>query len=449
MTDENEGNDLSPELEMPQWQPPSTPSEPPGSPPKKGGKTVVIILAVLLVVAGSAGAAYFLTAEDDPTAAELVASVNKFVAAQKTLSFTGTGRDETSGDFFMNPGDKPRGETGASTVQRFKTEGEVAFPDRSHSKLDMGGLGVSEFLVVGKDVYVRNAQKTSELKDQQWAKLELPPGVVKPETGGPVFDLDDPTSGGPLNMADLLKVGQVPKSFVKEGSVYVLVLKLDPKKVFPDPEQSGTKIDMATMGLRVEKSGKLLGYTISFKGDSIDSTTTLKLKWGGKVTIDAPGEDELDETPGINEAALNSFKDSEILVPAAIPAGWLLDYADVLSAEETTEGCPEASIGYGNPDDPEGGYLDLYLFSSECEGYDPDGGIGSEEFTPGRATEGYISGSDSDGTFAQFVIDGTVVQADTDLTPEEFKQVISSLVKFDPAKKPGEIKGIGIKKEVG
>ncbi len=448
MTDENEGNGLSPEPEMPQWQPPSTPSEPPGPPTKKGGKTVAIILAVLLVVAGGAGAAYFLTAEDEPTAPELVAWAKQFVAAQKTLTFTGTGEVEAS-DESLSPGGRLRGDTGASAVQRFKTEGEAIFPDRSRSTLDTGSLGASEFLVIGDDVYTRKAQKTGELKDQQWAKVELPPGVVKPETGGPVFDPNDPTSGGPLDMADLLKVAQVPKSFTKEGSVYVLVLELDPKKVFPSSEQSGVTIDQSSMTLRVEKSGKVLGYSISLRGDSLDSTTTLKLKWGGKVTINAPGEDELDETPGINEQALSSFKDSEILSPGAIPAGWVLNYADVLSAEETVEGCPQVSLGYGNPDDPEGGYLDLYIFSIECKGYDPDGGTGSEEFKPGGATEGYISGSDSDGTFAQFVIDGTVIQADTDLTSDEFKQVISSLVKFDPAKKPGEIKGIGIKKEVG
>ncbi len=421
----------------------SIPTSPPAG--KKGKRGFLILLALLVLLGGGGGAAYFLSEEDEPTVAELLSAAKKFVAEAKTATFTGKGTTESAEDGL---GGK-EGASGSSFLQRLKLKGEVSFPDRSKTIIDFGRDGALEALVVKDHAYVREAAKTSDLDEELWAKVELPPGVVKPEGDGPILDFNDPTSGGPLSIPDLLAAGKAPKTFTKDDSAYVLDLKLDPGDVLPDPEQTGLEVDLLTLTIRVEKDGKLLSYTLTMKGDAIDSTSTLNFTWGTEVKIDAPGAGEIDATPEIDEEALEKFTDAPILVPEAIPAGWVLGFAGVLSAEETVEECEEASIDYGDPENPEGAYLELYVFSADCDGLDLVAPTGSEEFRPSKASEGYVAGNPDEGWHAQFIIDGTVIQATTDLNPEELATVLAKLVIFDPAKTPGEIKGIGVKKQLG
>lgn len=417
------------------------------SPPagKKGKKGFLIVLALLVLLGGGGGAAYFLSGEDEPTVAELLSATKKFVAEVKTATFTGKGTTESAEDGL---GGK-EGASGSSILQRLNFKGEVSFPDRSKTIVDFGRDGALETLVIKDDAYVREAEKARDLDEELWAKVELPPGVVKPKGDGPVLDFNDPTSGGPLSIPDLLAAGKAPKTFTKDDSAYVLDLRLDPGDVIPDAEQTGLEVDLLTLTIRVEKDGKLLSYTLTIKGDAIDSTSTLDFTWGEKVKIDAPGADEIDVTPEIDEEALEKFTDAPILVPEAIPAGWVIAFAGVLPPEETVEECEEASIDYGDPENPDGAYLELYVFSADCDGLDWPGSTGLKEFRPSNASEGYIAGNPDDGWHAQFIIDGTVIQATTDLNPEELATVLAKLVIFDPAKTPGEIKGIGVKKQLG
>ncbi|MBI1843346.1 MAG: hypothetical protein HYR89_01825 [Actinobacteria bacterium] len=415
----------------------------------KGGKVALIVVALLVVIGGGVAAALLLGGEDEPTAAELFAASKKFVAQATTATVSGSGTVET-GDLGQAPGRGDKvGESGTTVVQRLKLKGQVAWPDRSLMRLDLGSGGVTEALVVAGEVYTRQAEKAAGLDDVLWAKHELPPGVVNPDHGGPILDPNDPSSGGPLALAELLAVAKAPKTFTRDGSAYVLALDLDPKDVLPDPEQTGVAFDRMTLTLRTEKDGRILGYTLVQRGDSVHSDITVNFVWGAKVSIEAPASDELDATPQVNEEAIGAFDASPVLVPAAIPSGWLLTLADVAPADQTAEGCEEVTIDYESPGDSESGYLYLYVFNTDCEGLDLVPPPGAEDFRPGKAGEGYVVGSPDDGWLAQFVVGGTVIQADTDLNPEELAQVMERLVVFDPGQQPGEIAGIGIATQVG
>ncbi|MGC1513203.1 MAG: hypothetical protein WA797_09840, partial [Acidimicrobiales bacterium] len=432
---------------------PSAGGDPPaptvGSGKGRGGKVLLIVVALIVVIGGGVAAALVLGGDDEPSAAELFAASKKFVAQARTATVSGSGTVET-GDLGQAPGGGDKaGESGTSVVQRLKLKGQVAWPDRSLMRLDLGSGGVTEALVVAGDVYSRQAEKAAGLDDVLWAKHELPPGVVNPDHGGPILDPNDPSSGGPLALAELLAVAKAPKTVTRDGSAYVLALDLDPKDVLPDPEQTGVAFDRMTLSLRTERDGTILGYTLVQRGDSVHSDITVNFVWGVKVSIKAPASDELDATPQVNEEAIDAFDASPVLVPAAIPSGWLLTLADVAPADETAEGCEEVTIDYESSGDSEGGYLYLFVFDTDCEGLDLVPPPGAEDFRPGRADEGYVVGSPEDGWLAQFVVDGTVIQADTDLDPRELAQVMERLVVFDPGQPPGEIEGIGIATQVG
>lgn len=425
------------------------PAPPVGSGKGRGGKVLLIVAALLVVIGGGVAAALLLGGDDEPSVAELFAASKKFVAQAKTATVSGSGTVET-GDLSQAPGRGDKvGESGTTVVQRLKLNGQVAWPDRSLMRLDLGSGGVTEALVVAGEVYTRQAEKAAGLDDVLWAKHELPPGVVNPDHGGPILDPNDPSSGGPLALGELLAVAKAPKTFTRDGSAYVLALDLDPNDVLPDPEQTGVAFDRMTLTLRTEKDGTILGYTLVQRGDSVRSDITVNFVWGAKVSIVAPASDELDATPQVNEEAIGAFDASPVLVPAAIPSGWLLTLADVAPADETAEGCEEVTIDYESSGDSEGGYLYLFVFDTDCEGLDLVPPPGAEDFRPGRADEGYVVGSPEDGWLAQFVVDGTVIQADTDLDPKELAQVMERLVVFDPGQPPDEIEGIGIATQVG
>lgn len=419
-----------------------------------GGKgsrgRIALIVVVLLVLLGGGGAAVvLLSGDDEPTAAELFAASKDWVSEAGTATVTGEGRVE-SGQLDQSSGEGSDGGTGSSIVQRMKISGQVAWPDRSLMRLDLGTEGgVVEALVIERDVYVRRAEKASDLDESSWEKIELPSGVVAPDGGGPILDPNDPSSGGPLDLGEILSVADAPKTFSRDGSKYVLVLDLDPGDVLPEPASEEEKVDTMTLTLRLDEDGRIFGYTLVEEGKSVHSEITLNFNWDAKVSIEPPSADQVDPTPQVNEEAVASFTAAPVLVPASIPAGWVLTLGDLAPAEETTEGCEEVMVTYENPDSPESGYLSLYVFNTDCEGLDLVPPPGADEFLPGEASEGFVVGSPDDGWLAQFVVGTTVIQAETDLNPDELAQVMDKLVVFDPQVQPGEIKGIGLATSVG
>lgn len=420
----------------------------------KGPKIALVIAALVLLVGGGIGAALLLGSEDAPTAEGLLVAAKKFLKEPNTATVTGEGTVK-SGDLKDSGGN---GAPGSGFTQRSKIKGQVALPDRLLVREDSGSAGVTEVLVIKKDTYVRYAEKLADLDEAKWAKEELPPGVVEPEEDGPILDMNDSASGGPLDLDDLIAVAKPPKDFTKEGKLYVLKLELDPKALLSDSDQTGAELGETSLTLRLEKSGKVASYSMRITGEVADlgpesrfeTNFTWRFVWGEKVNIKAPEADELDATPEMNEEALSKFTAAPVLVPAAIPSGWTLTLADVIPPDQTAEECEEVTIDYENVDDPENGYLYLFVFNADCEGLDMVPPPGADSFRPGRAREGYVVGTPEDGWFAQFLVDNTVIQvADTDLNPEELSRVMENLTIFDPKQKPGEIEGIGVPTDVG
>ncbi len=124
----------------------------------------------------------------------------------------------------------------------------------------------------------------------------------------------------------------------------------------------------------------------------------------------------------------------------ASPSGGVLDFADVIPAEDTLEECDQVEVDYIDPDDEEAGYLYLFQLPVTCA--DPKPPAGAQPFRAG-ANRGWITVDPEDGVQAQLVVGRTVLQADTDLVPAELARVLAQLVPLDFSVTPAGIPGLG------
>ena len=156
-------------------------------------------------------------------------------------------------------------------------------------------------------------------------------------------------------------------------------------------------------------------------------TTTVTLRfedWGKAVAVAAPPADQLDPTPGIEQAQVAAFKDTELYMPKAIPAGWKLVRAVVLPAEETKEDCAQVELQYADPASPGRNYLSLYQFPIGC--LLPFDG---EPFAAG-AYRGYGRSSKEEGTLVQITVGATTLQAKTTLSLQELAALLKNLTRL-------------------
>src|SRR5207248_3333866 len=117
------------------------------------------------------------------------------------------------------------------------------------------------------------------------------------------------------------------------------------------------------------------------------------------------------------------------LQPAGLPAGWVLQGATVLAPGDTVEGCAQVELDYGDPNDPNHGYLTLFEFPPSCARP-----LGGGPFRAGPYA-GEVTQS-SDGLLAQFVAGPTLLQAGTDLSVADLATVLANLRPLDLSRRP-------------
>src|SRR4029079_8804994 len=134
-----------------------------------------------------------------------------------------------------------------------------------------------------------------------------------------------------------------------------------------------------------------------------------------------------------------AFRGAPLFQPAALPKGWVLTGADVLSPDETAEDWPEGEIDYEDATSQDSGYLTMYELAATCA--DPTAPPGSSAFVAG-SYRGFVQ-VDQGEPDAQFSAGRTVIQVQTDLTPAQLAQVMARLVPLNLAKAPLPISGLG------
>jgi hypothetical protein len=390
-------------------------------------------VAVAVAVAAALVAALLvLVLGDDqpPLAVRLLDRARTFLAEAESVAFETRTDVEVDDEF-----------GGSFTVEG---RGVVAFPDRFRLTEESDGYGV-EVIGLGGRLFVREADDVDDLPGEQWAEFDPTEtdrrsGVVRPPVSddGLAGDPSGRAAGSPTELGRILRSAQAPRIVREsEDGLAVVGADLDPDRAFGDA--LGGELEAAVVEVTTSRRGRITRIVVRLEYEEETTTVDYHLsRWGSPVSVVAPPDDEIDPTPLVDEEELAGFTAAPLLQPAAIPEGWVFDGAYVLSPDETVEGCEQVELDYVDPDDPDAGYLWIYLLPVSCADLEPPSASGPY---PGRP--GWI-GSDDDGyTTLQVVVGRTVVQAETDLPADAVVAVLAELVPFDPTVTPRALPGRG------
>lgn len=134
-----------------------------------------------------------------------------------------------------------------------------------------------------------------------------------------------------------------------------------------DPPELQARVDgedgaLGAIGLRLREGDAVADFTVTYADL-------------GAVTDDqvaAPPEDQIDQTPWMEEEAVTEFAEAPIVAPSALPGGLVLVGAKVLDVGETREGCTQVELDYDTepvdrPDRP----LVVFVLGQTCSvGFD-------------------------------------------------------------------------------
>ena len=408
--------------------PPPEPA-PDVAPAQKRRPTRLVITSLVLAVLAIAAAAVtvLVTRDTEPSPARLLADARKFVAAQKTAAFRGQLRIESK---------DPESE-GGSFVDRARIRGKARLPDQAQYRLVSDGYA-SEIITLGERIFTRDAPGADALEKKKWSALEpnvddARSGVVRPDAPTQAVD----AVGDPLGLFRTLEAARRPVLVSREGKIAVVKADVDAERAFGAVIEGA--VDRATVELTLK--GKALDrIVLAATGDAGSLRADYVFTgWGQPVTVAAPADKDLDPTPGIEEEEIADFKAAKLLQPRGIPAGWVLEFAGVLPADQTAEGCRQVELDYTDPEDPDEGYLTLYEMPKTCT--DMDLPRGAEAFEAGR-WRGWVDDS-PDGLLAQILVGDTILQAETDLSADSVARILAELVPLNLAVAPAALPGFG------
>jgi hypothetical protein len=244
---------------------------------------------------------------------------------------------------------------------------------------------------------------------------------------GPGSDLATEPAGYLEAITDL----GTPAETTREGDTVTVTAEVtapdDVERAWGEPLPSGS------VALKVGPDGVPLSFTLRVEsGDDVFDVEVRYSDWNVPRDIVRPGDDEIDRTPWIDEEALAAVPGIQLLRPTALPAGWSLDYADVVSAEDSAEGCQQVELGWspatvatGPADVDTFDHVSLYLLPEACAMRYDSTPFTVGEFAPIPSREG------EDAT--EVLIGGTVVQIDSSLTGAQLAELVRSLAPTDVA----------------
>lgn len=373
-------------------------------------RTAVLVIAVVLFVGGLAG----LRSVGRPmTAAEIFKSAQDFVAAHPSGHFDGT----VAARFPGYDGDSE--DTDVLVSSKGRMFGEFHRGKGMHVTSTSDDSGVNETLLIGKVAYWRGAEDTGALVSALWAKEDLAEDEDDAE-----FGVESLFEGDVLQMLDDASAPRIVERFGETTKIRV--------EVHPKGAPEGLR---AWMEIVVADNGELRLAGTHVRNGKLSADTVLRFdNWGQLVELAAPAADMIDVTPDLNEEAVAAWHDAPLYMPRNLPRGWTLDYAEVLSAEETEEGCEQVEIDFVSPEyyeeeDEEAPYLYLYELPTACA--QPFEGVGVQAFQAGPyAGTGY---TDRDGySLAQIRIDDkTTLQADSNIPVGQLQALLADLVPLD------------------
>lgn len=388
-----------------------------------GRSVVALAVSILVLLTGAAGT-LMLDRDDMPDVSALLRSAQHWVGDHDTVHFTSVSHFDDAND--------------PSLSNRLRSEGDIRDGQfRFRVRFGFGFHG--EILSVGGKTYGRQGRGQRELDKAKWGELPSTPGPGGPHTVEEE-SLTAPLSLTPGRVLSVVAAVKHPVLVEKKDADGWLQLTgdVDVDKAFPD---AGGTLDGATADLRVSRSGRLNRLVVKLHGPAGRGTADLQLtRWGERVRLAAPASDQIDPTPGLQEEAIAAFHEAPLLQPVAIPAGWVLDTAEVLATGEGNGDCPTVEIFYTDPNNPDGGYLDLYESASGCATSAPV--AGARPFAAGTGA-GLLDPDPGDGSLSGVVTHGaTAIHFETDLDLPTVAAALGSVRPLDLSVVPGALAAV-------
>jgi hypothetical protein len=356
------------------------------------------------------------------SAREALERAQEYVDEAESVEYTATGEALV---LSPNPGE-------GTYSYRGSAEDSAVFPNRGHSLIEFDGF-FTEMLYIGKDVYFRDAPTHEELMGLRFAKVDLEEDDIL--TGQDFFLLQRPQ-----DLDDVLEAAGDPEIIDREQGRVLLQLRFPARMLEPLALETFTDVDGR---LEVARNGRPERLVV----DASASSTRMELdyrfsRWNRDLTITAPPKSERDPTPVIDEEQVAAYTETPLYQPAAIPRGWVLDYAEVVPAGETGHGCRDVNVDYDEPDGE--GFILTFQLPLACADDSPtmtvegDAVIPRRDFTTGPY-RGYIEDDpDFPGDYSVALdVNGTRFEAETTgVTEEQVAQILATLVPLDLANPP-------------
>jgi hypothetical protein len=359
----------------------------------------VIFVAVLVLLTGDAIG--IVRIDSDPAGA-LLARARAFVAAHPTARFHGSVTVDVR---------DPRSPLGEAQTLLAQLTGEVQ-PRRTHAVLT-DDAGATELLMVKGATYVRAADTAAGLGAAVYARADGKPArlmrVRVEQAKG--FDI-----------AAVLAATTDARKLNRRGDTTIIESDVDASMLFG--RAIGARVVWVTLHAVVADDGELRGAQVVTRSEATITDRLQFTEWGVRAdAITAPPASQVDATPAIAAAKLAAFKTAPLLMPGALPAGWELVRADVLSAADTQEGCAQAELAYEDQRRVDAGFLSLYELPRSCAK------------RPGGETTPFVAGKyngfaarTAGVLYVQITEGETVVQTISDMAPAKLAQTLSGLV---------------------
>lgn len=394
-------------------------------------KAVLVLGASILLLFVATAGVLVLAGGDEPlTAVKVLDRTQVWLGRHDTVAFEARSK-------FTDAVDE-------SYSYRFRSEGSVEF-GKGYRSVDRFGFGfVTETLQLPEVVYVRDAKSVRDLPDAKWGKFDL--GAAADRAGVAPFAApatpDTELAFTPAELRAVFAAVRTPEFDDPDpDGNHVVKGDVDVDKAFAEQAEL---VESAEVEVRATKQGEPVRVILTLAQPEGELRVDLRFSdWGKRVDLAPPDDADIDPTPDLEEEAIANFKEAPLLMPAALPDGWRITFADVLPAEETPENCRQAEIDFDDPEDPSGQYLWLYQMASSCA--DAEVPEGARPFVAGGRA-GWYTVEDIEGAevlVGNLRIGDTVLAFETDLEPADLALILGTLRPLDFAYEPSVLAGVG------
>lgn len=282
----------------------------------------------------------------------------------------------TTEELSAGEGDAP----GVDTVTRTVTEGEVEAPNRWRISTDDGAGWVEESIRLDATHYRRSLDELDEAHDPRWVatdaavldeldtedlayELEWIDAADADDTDDDLADADRAWRAAMRSSArlEIVATGHALDSAVDPARLTRLVREAeDAEMVRHDgdgttlratvgaPEALADAIDDPLPDAEVEIDLDGDDRPLAVRVEMAENGATLRVDlrfsdWGAPIVVEAPGADEIDHTPAVDEEAAKAADPRLLVAPAFVPAGLTLQSLEVTPG---AGGCDIATLEY-------------------------------------------------------------------------------------------------------